>query len=145
MKKLVGLIFLLAISLPLVAQVRLSIRDQQRFDSYYSRWQQYKQVNDRDQIVSMEKRMLDVYAHYGIAAGTPFWRIATNGHPEHPRWRERLNRDERRQFDELYSHWIGARNSGNRWEVAKLEHRMREIMQRNGIPGEVRLEEIASH
>src|SRR5437763_15576975 len=82
MKKLFGILFLLAVSLPALAQSGLSQRDQQRFDSYYTRWQQYRQVNDRDQTVSMEKRMLDVYVHYGIPAGTPFWRIATNGHDE---------------------------------------------------------------
>jgi hypothetical protein len=144
MKKFVGIMFLLAISLPALAQWRLSIRDQQRYDSYYSRWQQYRQVNDRDQIVSMEKRMLDVYAHYGIPAGTPFWRIATNGHAERVAWRERLNREERMHFDELYSHWVAAREHGNRWEMEKLDHRMREILERNGIPRQVRFEELAA-
>jgi hypothetical protein len=143
MRKFVGLLFLLAISLPVVAQVRLSIRDQQRFDSYFSRWQQYKQVNDRDQIVSMEKRMLDVYAHYGIPAGTPFWRIATNGHPEHVAWREHLSREERARFDDLYARWINAREHHNHYEMERVEHRMRELMAHNGIPVEVRFEEVA--
>ena len=82
MKKIFGILFLLAVSLPALAQPRLSDRDQQRFDSYYTRWQQYRQVNDQGQIISMEKRMLDVYAHYGIPSQTPFWRVATNGHDE---------------------------------------------------------------
>ncbi len=143
MRKLVGFLFLLAITLPAFAQVRLSVRDQQRFDSYYSRWQQYRAVNDRDQIVSMEKRMLDVYAHYGIPAGTPFWRVASNGHPDHPRWRERLSHEERERFDDLYARWSAARDQGRRWEMEKMEHRMRDIMAENGIPAEVRFEEIA--
>src|SRR5256714_10936646 len=115
MKKILGILFLLAVSLPALAQSGLSQRDQQRFDSYYTRWQQYKAVNARGEIISMEKRMLDVYAHYGIPAGTPFWRIATNGrdetrhearqearreerqearHEERPHWRERPSNDE---------------------------------------------------
>ncbi|HJT72065.1 MAG TPA: hypothetical protein VJ731_17835 [Terriglobales bacterium] len=143
MRKFVGLLFLLAISLPVFAQVRLSIKDQQRFDSYYSRWQQYKAVNDRGQIVSMEKRMLDVYAHYGIPAGTPFWRVATNGHPEHVAWREHLSREERARFDDLYARWINARDHHNRFEMERVEHRMREMMAHNGIPVEVRFEEVA--
>lgn len=144
MKKFLGILFLLAITLPALAQWRLSPRDQQRFDSYFSRWQEYKRVNDRDQIISMEKRMLDVYAHYGVPAGTPFWRIATNGHPERVEWRERLSRDERAHFDDLYSHWIAARDYHNHFEMERLEHRMREIMERNGIPAEVRFEELAA-
>ncbi|HZQ17776.1 MAG TPA: hypothetical protein VFA90_03560 [Terriglobales bacterium] len=144
MKKFLGILFLLAISLPALAQWRLSPRDQQRFDSYFSRWQEYKRVNDRDQIISMEKRMLDVYAHYGVPAGTPFWRLATNGHPERVAWRERLSRDERAHFDDLYVHWIAARDHHNHFEMERLEHRMHEIMERNGIPAEVRFEELAA-
>jgi len=144
MKKFFGILFLLAISLPALAQWRLAPRDQQRFDSYFSRWQQYKRVNDRDQVISMEKRMLDVYAHYGVPAGTPFWRLATNGHPERVAWRERLSREERAHFDDLYSRWIAARDHHNRFEMERMEHRMHEIMERNGIPAEVRFEELAA-
>lgn len=144
MKKFLGILFLVAISLPALAQWRLSPRDQQRFDSYFSRWQEYKRVNDQDQIISMEKRMLDVYAHYGVPAATPFWRLATNGHPERVAWRERLSRDERAHFDDLYSRWIAARDYHNRFEMERLEHRMHEIMERNGIPPEVRFEELAA-
>ncbi len=233
MKKFVAMLFLLAISLPALAQVRLSIRDQQRFDSYYSRWQGYRRVNDRDQIISMEKRMLDVYAHYGIPQSTPYWRVASNGHewdqwrgqlapgdqarfdsyysrwiqyrqvrdreqvrsmedrmldvyahyqipPNTPydwiasnarpelhadwkahyewnereehaehrewrehQWRERLSYDERARFDELYGRWLSARDRGDRDDAEHIAHHMREIMERNDIPQEVRFEEIA--
>ena len=143
MKKILAVLFLLAISLPAVAQWRLSIRDQQRFDSYYSRWQEYRRVNDRDQIVSMEKRMFDVYAHYGIPGNTPFWRIATNGHPDRPHWRERLSPEARENFDRAYEHWVEARNRGDRFAMERSEHHMREIMENNGIPAEVRFEELA--
>jgi hypothetical protein len=143
MKKTLAILFLVAMSVPAVAQWRLSIRDQQRFDSYYSRWQEYKRVNDRDQIVSMERRMLDVYAHYGIPADTPFWRIASNGHPDRPHWRERLSPEDREHFDHMYEHWIEARDLGDRFEMERLGHRMREIMERSGIPADVRFEELA--
>jgi hypothetical protein len=144
MKKLFGILFLLAISLPALAQWRLSMRDQQRFDSYFSRWQEYKRVNDRDQIVSMERRMLDVYAHYGIPAGTPFWRVASNGRPEHVSWRERLPREDRERFDDLYGRWIAARDRGDREAMERIGHHMREIMERDGIPPDVRYEELAA-
>jgi hypothetical protein len=144
MRKLLGILFLLTITLPALAQWRLSPRDQQRFDSYFSRWQEYKRVNDRDQIISMEKRMLDVYAHYGIPANTPFWRISSTGQHEHPRWREQLSYDDKAHFDELYGRWIAARDRGDRYEMDRLEHRMREVMDRNGIPAEVRFDELVA-
>jgi thiaminase len=70
------LILTLAMVLPALAQYgghrrRLSPSDQQRFDSYYSRWVQYKQQNDGDQIRSMERRMDDVKAQYGIPGDVP--------------------------------------------------------------------------
>lgn len=153
MKKILGILFLLAVSLPALAQSGLSQRDQQRFDSYYTRWQQYRQVNDRGQIVSMERRMLDVYAHYGIPSQTPFWRIATNGHDEarreerheeRPRWRERLSDQDRARFDSLFTRWREAREHRDYDDVERLQHHMREIMERNQIPHEVRFEEVAS-
>src|SRR5262249_12199218 len=61
------------------AQIRLSVSDQQRFDSYYSRWQSYKATNNQGEVRSMEGRMQDVYRHYNIPAGTPYGSVATNG------------------------------------------------------------------
>src|SRR5438552_17698180 len=61
------------------AQIRLSLSDQQRFDSYYSRWQNYKATNKQSEVRSMEGRMQDVYQHYGIPAGTPYRNVATGG------------------------------------------------------------------
>jgi hypothetical protein len=81
MKKLVGIsVLLLAMALPAVSQaIRLSVSDQKRFDSYYSRWQQYRATNNASEVVSMEKRMQDVYSHYGIPANTPYGRVASSG------------------------------------------------------------------
>jgi hypothetical protein len=150
-------LFLLAVTLPALAQSGLSQRDQQRFDSYYTRWQQYKAVNARGEVISMEKRMLDVYAHYGIPAGTPFWRIATNGrdetrhearqearHEERPHWRERLSNEECAHFDSLYTRWREARERRDYDDAERLQRHMRAIMERNQIPREVRFEEVAS-
>ena len=58
----------------------LSASDQGRFDSYFQRWMNYRQTNNRDEIVSMEKRMFDVYDHYGIPHNTPFDRVASRGY-----------------------------------------------------------------
>jgi len=61
------------------AQVRLSISDQRRFDSYYSRWQNYRRTNNQSEVRSMEGRMQDVYRHYGIPANTPYRNVASGG------------------------------------------------------------------
>jgi hypothetical protein len=57
---------------------RLSAEDQKRFDSYYSRWLDYRRTNKRDEIVSMENRMRDVMSHYNIPSDVPFGQIASN-------------------------------------------------------------------
>jgi hypothetical protein len=58
-------------------QARLSSEDQQRFDSYYSRWQGYRRTNNRDEMASMEKRMRDVMSHNNIPSDVPFDEIAS--------------------------------------------------------------------
>jgi len=58
-------------------QARSSSEDQQRFDSYYSRWQGYRRTNNRDEMASMEKRMRDVMSHNNIPSDVPFDEIAS--------------------------------------------------------------------
>jgi hypothetical protein len=60
-------------------QGRLSAQDQSRFDSYYSRWQQYRATNNREQMASMKERMRNVYSHYGIPNDAPFDDVASGG------------------------------------------------------------------
>jgi len=82
MKKLFSVMALLAaFVLPHLAQaqVRLSLSDQSRFDSYYSRWQNYRRTNNQSEVRSMEGRMQDVYQHYGIPANTPYGNVASGG------------------------------------------------------------------
>src|SRR5215813_10437867 len=76
---LIALLVAVALSHAVQAQIRLSISDQQRFDSYYSRWQSYKATNNQSEVRSMEGRMQDVYRHYGIPANTPYGRVASGG------------------------------------------------------------------
>jgi hypothetical protein len=78
-KRFVFMVLFAALTLPHLAQaqVRLSLSDQRRFDSYYSRWQSYKATNNQSQIRSMEGRMQDVYRHYGISANTPYSNVAS--------------------------------------------------------------------
>jgi hypothetical protein len=56
---------------------RLNSSDQQRFDSYYTRWLQYRAQNNRGEIASMEGRMRDVYSKNGIPMSVPFDQVAS--------------------------------------------------------------------
>lgn len=144
LKKLLGISFLLAISLPAMAQWRLSSEDQARFDSYYSRWQQYQQQNDRDQIRSMEGRMQDVYRHYNIPPNTPYWRVASNARHEHERRRWTLSSNDQARFNSYFSRWQGYRRDNNRDQIESMEKRMYGIYDSYRIPHDVPFDRIAS-
>ena len=109
-------------------QGRLSTEDQGRFDSYYSRWLNYRQTNDAANRNAMEERMRDVMSHYDIPSDVSFDQIAsnTNGNgrygirddgDEHwrmegDRGRQRQNRltvEDQQRFDSYYSRWLTAR------------------------------------
>jgi len=147
MKKLFGILFLLVVSLPALAQWqqwRLSSQDQGRFDSYYSRWQEYRQKNDRDQILSMEKRMLDVYAHYNIPAETPFWRVASNAREDRDQWRGRLSVKDQGRFDSYFSRWQEYRRRNDRGQIASMEKRMQDVYAHYNIPSGIPYSAVAS-
>ena len=147
------LILTLAMVLPALAQYgghrrRLSPSDQQCFDSYYSRWVQYKQQNDGDQIRSMERRMDDVKAQYGIPGDVPYWRIASHGGERDwqggYRWRPMLSPSDQQRFDSYYSRWINYRRTNNRDQMISMQRRMDELKGRYNIGPEVPNERIAS-
>jgi hypothetical protein len=138
MKKHLGIGFLLfALALPALAQWQrwnLSSDDQQRFDSYYSRWQEYRQRDDRGQIMSMEKRMYDVYARNNIPMQTPFWRVATNGRSGGNQWRGRLSANDQRRFDSYFERWQEYRQRNDRDQIRSMEKRMQDVYAHNNIP-----------
>jgi hypothetical protein len=57
---------------------RLRGEDQKRFDSYYIRWLEYRGKNDKEQIASMEGRMLEVYDRNHVPLTTPYEFIASS-------------------------------------------------------------------
>lgn len=138
MKRMLGMsLLVIAIALPALAQWqqwRLSSDDQRRFDSYYSRWQEYRQRNDRDEMLSMEKRMYDVYAHNSIPMQTPFWRVASNARSGWNRWHGRLSADDQRRFDSYFSRWQQYRQRNDRDEVRSMEKRMQDVYAHYQIP-----------
>jgi len=146
MKKLIGIAFLLAFALPAFAQHwNLSPDDQARFDSYYSRWQQYQQENNGDQIRSMEGRMQDVYRHYNIPPDTPYWRVASNGHEEHYGHHWNLSPHDQARFNSYFSRWQGYRRDNNRDQIESMEKRMYGIYDDYHIPHDVPFDRIATH
>lgn len=58
---------------------RLSPEAQRDFNSYYSRWQEYRESNNREQMHSMEERMEDLKARNNIPQNVPNDVIASGG------------------------------------------------------------------
>jgi hypothetical protein len=146
---------------------------QQKFDSYYQRWLQYRATNNQGEVASMEKRMRDIMVHYQIPANAPFDQVASpgisgnagydgradrnrdgygqggygqggNGQGGFGQWRGRLSADDQRRFDSYYSRWLNYRRTNNQSEEASMENRMRDVMSHNSIPANVPFDQIAS-
>lgn len=167
MKKILGICaVLIALTIPVLAQYdddnhqqrdhdgrgqwqgRISSSDQQRFDSYYSRWMEYRRTNNQGEVVSMEKRMRDVMSHNNIPSDVRFEEVVSNsdrGHGGHyGQWRGRLPSSDQQRFNSYYSRWLDYRRTNNQEEIVSMENRMRDVMSHNNIPSDVRFEEIAS-
>jgi hypothetical protein len=136
---------------------------QQKFDSYYQRWLQYRATNNQDEMRSMEKRMQDIMVHYQIPANVPYDQVASpgiggnagyNSRGEgnrdgygpvgYRRWQGRLSADDQSRFDSYYSRWLEYRRTNNQSEVVSMEKRMRDVMSHNNIPANVPFDQIAS-
>jgi hypothetical protein len=72
-------------------------------------------------------------------------RDGDRGHYGRRDYRGVLQPESQRAFDEEYSRWIAARNSGNRRDMESQEQRMRGIMQSYKIPQDVPFDAIASN
>jgi hypothetical protein len=139
-------LLLIAMALPASAQQgRLSPNDQSRFDSYYSRWMDYRQRNDRDQMASMEQRMRDVYAHYNISPDTPFWRVASNARGMRGRHRWRLSAGDQQRFDSYYSRLQDYRQRNDRDQIKSMEDRMQDVYRHYRIPSNTPYFMVASN
>ena len=145
---------------------RLSAEDQGRFDSYYSRWLNYKRTNNREDTSSMENRMREVMSHYSIPSDVPFDQIASNnslgrdaarredrdrddygqGQREDGdrQWRSRLSGEDQTRLDSYYSRWLNYKHTNNREQAGSMEKRMRELMARHSIPANTDFSQLAS-
>jgi hypothetical protein len=52
---------------------------QQKYDSYYQRWQSYRATNNQSQMRSMEGRMQSIMRNYNIPPNTPYGEVASGG------------------------------------------------------------------
>jgi len=139
-------LLLAAMTLPALAQQgRLSSDDQSRFDSYYSRWMDYRQRNDRDQMSSMEKRMRDVYSHYNIPQDTPFWRVASNARDMRGGRRWKLSSSDQQRFDSYFSRLQDYQQRNDRDQVRSMEKRMQDIYRHYRIPSNTPYFMVASN
>lgn len=150
---------------------QLSQDDQRRFDSYYSRWESYQRENNQGEIRSMEKKMQDIYEHYGIPANTPYRYVASGsggGDPDWDRdrdwdqnrradwdrnrnhdrdyWRQnqRISAEDQSRFDSYFQRWQNYLRTNNRDEVASMAKRMFDVYDHYGIPHDVKFERVAS-
>lgn len=155
MSRLLGICALvLLFGLPAFSQAqRMSPDDQARFNSYYSRWQQDRQTNNRDDMVSTEHHMQDLMNKYDIPSDTPYDEIASQNNMEgaynrdsrdNYRWAGRMSPDDQRKFNDEYRKWQDANAKNDRDDIDKHARNMESIMARNGIPPNTPFDEVAA-
>jgi len=154
MTKFLGsLIVLAALALPglVQAQQQMSPDDQQKFDNYYSRWQQDRQTGDRDDMVSSEHHMQDLMNKYSIHADTPYDQVASQNAPGYENrpydnrgYTNQLPGDDQNKFNKEYTKWQEANAKNDRDDIDKHARNMEEIMQRDGIPPNTPFASIAT-
>ena len=126
-------------------QNHLTVEDQQRFDSYYSRWLTAKRTGDRSETGSMEERMRDLMGRNSIPLSVQFSQIASESagrysRPNIPRFSGRDASD----FRSYYSRWQEYKRNNNRGEVASMEERMRKVMTDHNVPNNASYEDVVN-
>jgi hypothetical protein len=164
MKRLLGILALvLLFALPGLAQVqRMTPDDEAAFNGYYSRWQQDKQTDNRDDMISMEHHMQDIMSKYSIPSNTPYDQVASQnngydnryndrgyGDRDHDRgyasqWQGRLTPDDQNKFNKEYTKWQESNAKNDRDDIDKHARNMEEIMQRNNIPPDTPFDQVAT-
>jgi len=171
MKKIFGVLILLAaVGIPALAQ-RMSPDDQEKFNSYYSRWVDARQSSDRDEVASMEQRMQDLMAKYGVPSSVPYAEVASqsgvsdrdrdrddrdrdyrdrdanrsydNGYPTGAR--SNMSPEDQRKFDKEYEKWQESTAKNDRDDIREHASKMEEIMARYNIPANTPFDALASN
>jgi hypothetical protein len=135
---------------------QLSPDDQQKFNSYYQRWQQYRATNNRDEMNSMQDRMWDIYSHYNIPRSVPFGEVASGnagyrGDHDRDDYRDngrvaqsRLSPSDQQKFDSYYQRWLQYRSTNNRDQMNSMQDRMWDIYSHYSIPRNVPFDQVAN-
>jgi hypothetical protein len=142
MKRFVSLLSVLvftAIAFTQIAgyQGRLSRDDQERFDGYYQHWLQSKRVNDREDVIRMERRMQEIMERYNIPASVPYDAIASSeswDKGSYRQYRGRFSLDDQARYDSYYERWLDYKRANNREETLSMEKGMQEVMRQYQIP-----------
>jgi len=124
-------------------QNHLSVEDQQRFDSYYSRWLTARRTADRSETGSMEERMRDLMGRNSIPLNVQFSQIASESaarysRPNIPHFSGRDAAD----FRNYYSRWQQYKQTNNRKQVASMEERMQKVMSDHNVPNNASYEDV---
>jgi hypothetical protein len=124
-------------------QDHLTFEDQQRFDSYYSRWLTARRTGNRSETGSMEERMRDLMGRNSIPLSVQFSQIASESagrysRPNIPRFSGRDASD----FRSYYARWQDYKRTNNREQVASMEERMRKVMIDHNVPSNASYEDV---
>jgi hypothetical protein len=124
-------------------QSHLAVEDQQRFDSYYSRWLTARRSGNRSETGSMEERMRDLMGRNSIPLSVQFSQIASESagrysQPNIPRFSGKDASD----FRAYYARWQDYKRTNNRDQVASMEERMRKVMTDHNVPNDASYEDV---
>jgi hypothetical protein len=124
-------------------QNRMPVKDQQHFNSYYSRWQKAREAGDGRQSASMEERMRDLMVRNSIPADVQFSQIASGAADGYSRpIVPRFSGSDARDFRSYYSRWQEYKRTNNREQVASMEGRMRGVMAHHRVPSNASYEDV---
>jgi hypothetical protein len=126
-------------------QSHLAVEDQQRFDSYYSRWLTARRSGNRSETGSMEERMRDLMGRNSIPLSVQFSQIASESagrysQPNIPRFSGKDASD----FRAYYARWQDYKRTNNRDQVASMEERMRKVMTDHNVPNDASYEDVVN-
>ena len=159
MNRLLGILLLLAaVALPALGQVqRMTAEDEAKFNSYYSRWLEDRQMNNRDDMVGMEQRMQDLMSKYAIPSDTPYEQVASENRMmprTYDRDRDdrgyagdgqgRMSPDDQREFNKEYGKWQEAQAKHDRDDIDKHARKLEQIMARYNIPADTPFDALVS-
>lgn len=153
----------------------LSAEDQQKFDKYYSKWEDASRKNDQDDIRENAQHMSDIMTRNNIPTSVPFAQIASNpgpaygpqgaypanGYPNpnypgdpnnggyqngYPAYGQtHFSPDDQRKFDKDYEKWVDAQRKNDRDDIDKNARDMEQIMARYNVPPNVPFQILATN